>query len=156
MDKETLQSLTQRLAAIEMPPPPNWQPYIIGAVVITITIALCVSILLLRRKHSPQPQSINISQAALGRLDQLHDSWQTGKLNDQHTAYQLAAILRLGLKLKQLTTQPPANLNKDKINWQHTVQLLQTLRYAKQKNTKLNNQTFEQVRLWLHHGATPC
>ncbi len=153
-DTAALQTIAQQLAAIEMPPPPDWQPWLIAAAIAALVIAAIPAIHYWHRQqhHGANPAG----SAALTELKRVQQQWQQGMLDDRRAAYRLCTILRLGLQLEQLTDVPPPPLRDDTERWQHTLTQLKQLRYAPPTGARLDKQLFRQAEHWLSRKATPC
>lgn len=152
MNKQQWQQINQQLAGIELPPEPNWW------LLIWIIMAVCIVLLLIglliwqKRKSSSHD---TLADQATQRLIQLQQAWQSGELDQRHTAYQLATLLRLGLGLQQLNTTP-AHLADQQTQWQATINTLQQLRYQSSSAVQLTDETFGTIRSWLKRGTTTC
>ncbi len=131
--------LLQRLADIEPPPAPDWQPTLLtGGALFLVLALLLVAWRLARRPQSPQ-------RTALQRLQYLERQWQQGRCSERETAYRLAAILRLGLGLASLQTTPDPRHGRE---WQQLIQQLDELRYQPQP-PRLTATLFHSARRWL-------
>ncbi len=153
MNEQQLQQLGQQLAAIELPPEPNWWPliwivslFLIGQTVITL-------IMLKKRKSA---SNNNLHNEAQHRLKQIQQQWQNGELEPRDAAYQLATLLRLGMGLKQLEPSPPDYLKDQAHDWQSIIEQLQQLRYQADSDATLNERLFATIQAWLKQGAKAC
>jgi cytochrome c-type biogenesis protein CcmH/NrfF len=151
MNDQQFAQLTNQLADIELPPEPNWWPWLIALV--AVIVAALLLIFLLRRREKKEA---SITSEALQRLNQLEQSWQSGKLDQRRCAYQLATLLRLGLRLPQLNHTPPAQLAEQNTTWQQTITLLQQLRYQANSDAQLSDKIFTTIRTWLQQGEIAC
>lgn len=151
-----LQTLTQQLADVEPPGPPQWWPWYLLAIVLLAVVATAAQLAwraYRRRGTAAKPASAN----ALAKLQTLHGQWRSGQLNDRQTAFRLATLLRLGLGLDQLTPEKPAALKEDEQQWRTTIALLGKLRYRPHPMDQLDEAVFRQIRCWLEHdGESPC
>ncbi len=97
-----------RLADIELPGPPDWQPVLtaLGAAVVLAPAIVWLTWHLWRRVH--RRGAAPAAARAAARLDALRRRWEGGEMDDREASYRLAALLRLGLGLDQLDgTAPP-------------------------------------------------
>ncbi len=140
-----------RLADIELPPPPDWQPLMI-TLALSVVVVAAIGGWFFRRNSAVQPHH-RPSSVALQRLQTLHKEWQCGAINDRDAAYQLATLLRLGLGLIQLRTTPPQQLDIEQRAWQETLNHLNQLRYSTHSTDPLSSQRFELVDQWLQRDA---
>ncbi len=142
-----------RLADIELPAPPDWQPLLITGGVITIALLLIVFIrLYIQRRKKISAYNNKLSDPALTarlKLQQLINDWQSHTVNDREAAYRLTTLLRLGLGLPQLTPICPPHIAADQRAWQETVSLCTNLRYQKIPGTHLSLEVFQRVEQWL-------
>lgn len=143
-----------RLADIELPAPPHWQPWITGmAVAVTvIAVASGLGIYLWRRRRE---KAVSPTQGALAQIDALLSDWRGGRLDDREASYRLAALLRLGLGLEQLDVHCPATLAGDKQQWGRTVAALQRLRYEQAPAVTLQEEEFARIKAWIATSANP-
>jgi len=153
LTEQQFTQINQHLAGIELPPEPNWWPLI--WMVTGVVIALLIVVLIIWRKNR-----IRVSNSLAGtvaqRLHQIQQQWRNGELDQRSTAYQLAALLRLGLGLKQLDHNTPDSLADQQPQWQAMITLLQQLRYQTNTDAQLNEQTFVIIQNWLRQGAPEC
>ncbi len=141
-----------RLADIELPAAPDWQPFIIAAaVIIAITLILTAAWLAWRsRKHSTgNRQTATPIATAQTRLEQIRMDWQAGKMDDREAAYRLATLLRLGLGLPQLTSECPAHLAANQTAWRDMLHLFEQLRYQQAPQVTLTLEVFQRAKNWL-------
>lgn len=143
-----------RLADIELPAPPHWQPWITGmaAALTVIAVVSGLGAYLWRRQRAA---TVSPQRQALSQLDALLNDWRSGRLDDREASYRLAALLRLGLGLDQLGVHCPAALADDKQQWGRTVTALQRLRYEKAPNTPLQEEEFAHVKAWIAAATRP-
>ncbi len=152
MNEQQWQQINQQLAGIELPPEPNWWP-LIWIIIAVVGLALLLTGLLIWQKRTSSSHNTPADQATQ-RLNQLQQAWQRGDLDQRHTAYQLATLLRLGLGLRQLDNTTPAFLSDQQIQWQTTINTLQQLRYQSSSDKPLTDKTFDSIRSWLKRVAT--
>ncbi len=141
-----------RLADIEMPAAPDWQPFIIAAAaIVAITAILIAAWLVWRsRKHrTGNRQTATPLAMAQTRLEQTRMDWQAGKMDDREAAYRLATLLRLGLGLPQLTPECPSHLATDQTAWRDTLRLFEQLRYQQAPQVTLTLEVFQRTKNWL-------
>lgn len=155
MTESQLKQLTQQLAAIELPPEPNWWPLLWS--ILGIGIILLVIAVIIRKKNRNKYRNGNtLLKTAPQRLTQIQQQWRNGKLDQRNTAYQLATLLRLALGLKQLNHNTPDSLADQHAQWQTTITLLQQLRYQTHSDAQLNEQTFVTIQQWLKQSTATC
>jgi len=141
-----------RLADIELPAPPHWQPLLTGiaAALVAFALALWLGLRLWRRYRA---DTASPPQRALAQIDGLLGDWRHGHIDDREASYRLAALLRLGLGLEQLDVHCPAALSRDKLQWGHTVAALQHLRYEATPAMRLHEEEFVRVKEWISAAA---
>ncbi|MDX1251477.1 MAG: DUF4381 family protein [Gammaproteobacteria bacterium] len=147
-DAETL----NRLADIELPAAPDWQPLVIAvAVIATLTVILIAARLVwrARRRRADDRQTATPLAMAQTRLEQTRRDWQVGEIDDREAAYQLATLLRLGLGLPQLPHEYPAHIPVAPSEWQEITQLLERLRYQQTSQERLSPEMFQLLGRWL-------
>ncbi len=142
-----------RLADIELPAPPDWQPLLItgGVIIIVLMLAVLLRLTIRRRKKISAYNNRNseVTLTARLKLQQLINDWQSHTVNDREAAYRLTTLLRLGLGLPQLTHICPPHIAADQRAWQETVSLCTNLRYQKKPVTHLSLEVFQRVEQWL-------
>jgi len=154
--------ILNKMADIEIPVPPDWQPVILAAsIVLVIGFAVCLIIWQNTRRNRKQDISLPVNIRHSNRvLEELKDQWATGRITDREASYQLSTLLRLGLGLSQLSSDCPADITGDAITWKKTIRLFNQLRYRKITLTKLSQDEFDIVKKWLTHtageGQTAC
>ncbi|MFZ5593640.1 MAG: DUF4381 family protein [Pseudomonadota bacterium] len=146
-DTETL----SRLADIELPAAPDWQPLVIAAAIITLIVILIAARLVWRsrKRGGGDRQTVTHLVMAQARLEQTHRDWQTGKIDDREAAYRLATLLRLGLGLSQLPHERPAHIPVASSEWREITQLLERLRYQQTSQERLSPEIFQRLGCWL-------
>lgn len=142
-----------RLADIELPAPPDWQPLLIAGGVVISTLLLITLVWLTTRRRKkissfPNQNSDPVLTARL-KLQQLMHDWQSHTINDREAAYRLVTLLRLGLGLPQLTDICPPHIATDQQAWQAIVRLCASLRYQKTPATPLSLEIFQHAEQWL-------
>ena len=145
--------ILNRLADIELPAPPDWQPLLTASSIIIMALMLTVLVRLyiLRRKKNSIYNNRNSDPALTARLklQQLIKDWKSHTLTDREAAYQLTTLLRLGLGLPQLTHICPPYLAADQQAWQETVSLCTSLRYHRISGMQLSLEVFQRAEQWL-------
>ncbi len=141
-----------KLADIELPAPPHWQPLLIGiaAALTAIILAAGLGLHLWRRQRR---DAASPARRALAQVDALLGKWRSGQLGDREASYRLAALLRMGLGLEQLDVHCPATLSRDRQQWGLTVAALQRLRYEATPAAKLREEEFARIRTWIAAAA---
>jgi len=154
--------LLNKMADIELPAPPDWQPFIIVAAGVMLLIVLAV-VLIARRIY--KNNKTGTAESGIGRLgkkvlDEIEDQWSAGRIDDREASYRLATLLRLGLGLPQLNLACPSGLIDDTHTWEQTIQLFHQLRYRKITASRLSTDDFRNVRIWLtltaNNNQQPC
>jgi len=138
-----------RLADIELPPPPVWQPWIVVVGSAAAVLVVVVALLLYLRHRKKQLPTPPLPHQALAQLEQLSLHWHNGQLSDREAAYRLATLLRLGLALPQLTRDCPTSLAPHAAQWETVISALERYRYHPQTAAPLPAALFEQTRNWL-------
>ena len=141
------EQLLSQLADIELPiSEPSTAPMIwlvIGALIILAFVAY----IFWRKQQTVQHD--NDSSLAVEKLNQLHQQWREGNISNREAAYRLSTILRLGLKLEQLTLTPPKHLENNHKQWQHCIKQLQNTRYEHSDSHAMSEDIFALSRDWL-------
>lgn len=145
--------ILSRLADIELPAPPNWQPLLIagGAIIIALMLIVLTRLYIRHKKKSSSDTGLHLDPALAAhfQLQQLIHDWQSHAINDREAAYRLVTLLRLGLSLPQLTHTCPPHIAADQQAWQETVTLCTHLRYQPASLTPLSLETFQRAEQWL-------
>ena len=145
--------ILSRLADIELPAPPNWQPLLIagGAIIIALMLIVLTRLYIRHKKKSSSDTGLHLDPALAAhlQLQQLIHDWQSHAINDREAAYRLVTLLRLGLGLPQLTHTCPPHIAADQQAWQETVALCTHLRYQPAPITPLSLETFQRAGQWL-------
>jgi len=140
------------LADIELPNEPSWYSEIILVVIASGLLLLLIAWRIMKRKPLRQIQleTINPEQVFNDILAQ----HQSTKINQREAAFRIATVLRLSLKLPQLTLQAPEILQHEQTLWHQTIQQLEQLRYQHNCDAPLSPELTQQVRRWIAlHGA---
>jgi hypothetical protein len=128
------------------PPLPPWQTMLVTASLIAVFAVVLFA--LWRRRHSPRG-------IARRRLAQLHTQHAGGRINGRDAAYELAALMRLGLGARQLRADAPPPAPADlSPRWVQLVNRLDDARYAAPSPTgpAIEN-LLAECAFWL--GRTP-
>jgi len=142
--------LLNSIADIELPAPPNWQPAILIGIIIFILLFLMLLILQQRSKLIKNKIYKHHQHSALEQLEKIQQHWKIKSINNRETAYQLAAVLRLGLKLEQLQANACPNiLIAQRTTWHDTVTQLNKLRYQSHQKDEIESHTFAHIQHWL-------
>lgn len=132
-----------------LPPPvpegPDWM--LLGMIGFVCLVAVVTLLLFVKWRHSRQDTSP--AREAQRRLTALRNAWQARTLSDREAAYRLAALLRLGLALPQLSMQQNPHAVEDETSWSEILQRLYALRYRDQSGISLSSQCFECAEHWL-------
>lgn len=140
------------LADIELPDEPSWYSEITLAVIASSLLLVFIVWRIRQRKSLLQtkPEAINAEQV----LNNIIDKHQSEKMSQREAAFRIATVLRLSLKLPQLTTQAPEILQHEQPLWCKTIQQLEQLRYQHNCDARLSLELTQQVRRWIAlHGA---
>lgn len=143
-----------RLADIDLPAPPDWQPLLL-AVGLTVVL-LPLSLWLGRRLwHRWRERRMSAAQQALREIDPLLCHWQRREIDDREAGYRLAALLRLGLGMDQVDEHCPPPLSRHRAQWGETIGTLQRVRYQATPSSRLRPEDFMRVRQWLTAAGRP-
>ena len=137
-----------QLADILPPPAPIGADWLLLGMIGGICAVIVAALLWFIKKHY-SPRSNSPAREARRRLAALRDEWQSRTLTDREAAYRLAALLRLGLALPQLSTRAKPSTVEDETPWRETLEQLQALRYRNEAATGLSEQCFERAEHWL-------
>lgn len=139
-----------RLADIDLPAAPDWQPWIIAAAMIVLVLALVVAGWYVRHHRARGLASTMIARSAMAqqRVEQVRAGWLSGTISDREAAYRLATLLRLGLGLPQLTPDRPPVAAEQSV-WRETIHLFEQLRYQPTARQSLSPEVFQRVEHWL-------
>ena len=142
-----------RLADIELPVPPDWQPLLIVSGVIVVALLLIIFTRLYIRHGAKLSTDTGVhldpALAAHLQLQQLINDWQSRIINDREAAYRLTTLLRLGLGLPQLTPTCPPHIAADQQAWQETVMICTRLRYQQTPVAQMSLEIFQHAEQWL-------
>ncbi len=154
--------ILNRLADIELPAPPDWQPLLITSGIITACLLAIVTWLYIRRRKTPHADNKVTGYASPAltaqiKLQQLINNWQSHAISEREAAYQLTTLLRLGMNLPQFTPDCPAHLASEQQAWHETAMICTSLRYQKTSTIRLSLEIFQRAEQWLiktsqHHG----
>jgi len=135
------------LADIELPNEPNWYSEITLAVIVSSLVLIFIVWRIRQRKFLPQtkPETMNAEQV----LNDIIDKHQSANMTQREAAFRIATVLRLSLKLPQLTLQAPEILKNEHALWRTTIQQLEQLRYQHNCDTRLSPELTQQVRRWV-------
>jgi len=134
----------QQLADVLPPPAPGWGWLITTALVAAPAAALWWLMRIRRARHPNAP-----AREARRRLNQLRIAWQSKAVDDREAAYRLAALLRLGLGIGQLTAQHRPAAVTDAKAWDRTIGELHALRYRHLSAPSLSAECFRHAEAWL-------
>ncbi len=139
------------LADIELPNEPNWYSEITLAVIASSLFLILIVWRIGQRKALQQtkPETINAEQV----FNDILDKHQSANISQREAAFRIATVLRLSLKLPQLTTQAPERLKDEQSLWCTTIQQLEALRYQHNCDTRLSPELTQQVRRWIALGT---
>lgn len=145
-----------RLADIDLPGPPDWQPVLtaLGAAVVLAPAMVWVTWHLWRRV--PRRGAAPAAERAAARLDALRRRWEGGEIDDREASYRLAALLRLGLGMDQLDGHCPPALTADRTQWAKTVAALGRLRYEPSPAARLQAEDFARIKTWVTAAGAPA
>ncbi|VAW87022.1 hypothetical protein MNBD_GAMMA16-590 [hydrothermal vent metagenome] len=140
------------LADIEFPNEPSWYSEIILAVIASSLLLSLIVWRIMKRKPLRQTQLETISSEQV--LNDIIAQYQSTRINQREAAFRIATVLRLSLKLPQLTLQAPDILQHEHALWRETIQQLEQLRYQHNCDALLSPELTQQVRRWIVlHGA---
>jgi len=143
----------QRLADVISPPPPDLQAWWFTAGAVLILAVAALVIWRLRRRRTPRRDDPRTDAQA--QLRTLRGAWEARTIGDRDAAYRLAAVLRLGLGLPQLSESPPPAAADDAALWREAMRQLHQQRYAAVTVQPLPAALFDHARRWLAVGAPP-
>lgn len=145
-----------RLADIDLPAPPDWQPWLLGAgaVLVLTPPALWLGWRLWRRLTRRRASRI-APRLAAAQIDGLLHRWREGGIDDREAGYRLAAVLRLGLGMDQLDERCPTALAAYRGQWAETVAALSRLRYRATPAGGLRTDDFLRIKGWLTASSDP-
>ena len=152
------------LADIVLPPAQDWTPlewaafFILPALLATLVVFLARK----RRQQNIAPQSAQTS-TPLQELMRIEQEWHNGTLKPRDAAYRIAAVLRIGMDVVQLTRQLPPSImgagaqtadsgtTRDAAQdarWQQLIDGLERIRYCPDGG-QIDVQWFQWIRDWL-------
>jgi hypothetical protein len=136
----------QQLADVLPPPAPGGYG-MLSLVAGVIVMAAAVAWWWASRRR--RPRGSVPAREARRRLRELRTAWQSRAIDDREAAYCLAALLRLGLGLPQLTSQLKPAAVADARDWDQTLAELHALRYRHAVGSALSARCFEHADEWL-------
>jgi len=136
----------QQLADVLPPPAPDgyWIAWFLVLVVVT---AAAGGWWRMRRRRTRD--GLAPAHEARRRLRALRDAWQSQSVADRDAAYRLANLLRLGLRLPQLTPERRPATVADAGAWERTLTELHALRYRRAVGSALSARCFDLADEWL-------
>jgi hypothetical protein len=139
--------LLARLADVELPPAPDWRPYVIAAAALVVLALAATALLLLLRRRAVSRRRVPPPFDARQRVVELQQAYVRGEVTERDAAYRLATILRLGLGLSQLEeSAPPAQVDRE--HWARILRRLAHARYTRQTRPP-DSEDFAAVIDWL-------
>lgn len=140
------------LSDIEMLPPPSASG---GVMVLLLVSAIAAGLFWYLRKQQHReaaPAEGALHHEAIRRLAALRMQWEEGAIADREAAYQLCALLRIGLGLERLNPDnPPIGLDAEA--WREWHGELQRARYPA-VGYRLTENLFAMADSWLRHRDT--
>lgn len=136
-----------QLADILPPPAPGGMGWLLPVIGFAVIVAALVLVWFVKR-HRPGKPALPVREAQQ-RLAMLRAAWQARTFSDREAAYRLAAVLRLGLNLPQLTPRIRPRVVDDEALWRETLTQLQVLRYREQAPLTLPPHCFDRAERWL-------
>ncbi len=136
-----------QLADILPPPAPGGASWLLPVIGIAVIVAALVLVWFVKNRRPRKPALP--AREAQQRLAALRAAWQARTLTDREAAYRLAAVLRLGLSLPQLTPRTRPSAVDDEALWRETLTQLQALRYREQAPLTLPPHCFDRAERWL-------
>lgn len=146
------QPLSQ-LADVELPLPPNWLPWL-AAMAGAVTLGILLWWLAFRFRRPPRQPGTRHAVAVdpEQELERLLSRWHRSEISTREMAYRLAAVLRLGLQLPQLDSQPPACIASYRERWTELVRDLSAMRYQSVAERELHPDVLPLIRTWLREA----
>lgn len=148
------QALLQGMADIDLPPAPDWQPWLLTLIALIMLAASALLLWRRRRKAVPLPAVGDhcAEHSAIEVLRALRQRWRGGDIDTRETAYRIATVLRRGLMLRRLQPQaPPATVSA--AEWQALLAHLAALRYRPQCNAAIDETLFARIEAILAPDA---
>lgn len=144
-----------QLADVELPLPPDWTPWLVaGAALICIgAILFWLALRLVRTPRTGLHQN-DIATSPEQEWERLFGQWQGNEVPAREMAYRVATLLRLGLELPQLDTQPPACIVSYRERWPELMRELAAMRYQHTPSYRLHSDIVAVVRTWLQEART--
>lgn len=134
-----------RLADIDLPAPPDWQPLLtaLGAAIVLAAALAWLAWRLWRHPGAPPPRQ------AAAQIDAVRRRWETGQIDDREASYRLASAIRLGLGMDQLDEHCPPALAAQAAQWRTIMTRLTALRYEPRPAARLRAEDFADLKTWL-------
>lgn len=139
----------QKLADVIPPAAPDDTTWWLGVSAVVVIVATAAAAVLWWRKWPARAVALSPHIAAQTQLQQLRTSWEAKTIGDRDAAYRLAAILRLGLALPQLSDAPPLAAADDAALWRETLRQLRELRYTAASAAPMSAAIFDHAHRWL-------
>lgn len=136
----------QQLADVLPPPAPDGY-WMLPVIVLVIALAAAGVWWWTRRRRTAGSDAPACE--ARRRLRELRSAWQAQAVPDREAAYRLATLLRLGLRLPQLSTELRPTMISDPSAWERTLAELHVLRYRHAVGSALSIQCFDHADEWL-------
>ena len=143
-------ALTQ-LADIELPFAPAWftpSAYLIIAILGVMT-SLIFMVWLRRRRATRATTLDSPNTNALLEFDRLRATRAAETPLTRDTAYRIAGVLRVGLRLSELNSIPPLCLTEHHDAWPRIVAALTAARYQPDGHLVLSHDDWRIIRSWL-------
>lgn len=144
----------KRLADIDLPAPPHWQPVLAGLAAAAVLIPAFgwLAWRAWRRRGGPRTGP-SAPRRAAARIDAARRCWEDGEIDDREASYRLACALRLGLGMDQLEGRCPPALAAHRTQWNTTVAALARLRYEPAPAARLRAEDFARIKDWLERAG---
>ena len=137
-----------QLADILPPSVPSGSDWMLLIIAGFICLVVIVALLWFAKKRYSRRSDLP-AREALRKLAALRAAWQARSISDREAAYRLAALLRLGLALPQLTPQLHSAAMDNEQSWHETLAQLNALRYRDHIQSTLSPQCFDRAERWL-------
>lgn len=145
-------ALTQ-LADIELPFAPAWfTPSAYLIIVMLCAMSSLVFMVWLRRRRAARPTTLDsLSTNALLEFDRLRATRAAETPLTRDTAYRIAGVLRVGLRLSELNIAPPLSITENHDAWRRIVAALTAARYQLDGYLTLGDDDWRIIRMWLQN-----